>query len=154
MLQINQALTKDDFAVAGDLFREYQRWLNIDLGFQDFEKEIAGLPGSYAPPTGRLLLATLDDAIVGCIALQARDDGECEMKRLFVRTECQGKGVGRQLVTRVIDEARLIGYRRIVLDTLPVMTAAHQMYESFGFREIPAYRYNPVPGTRYLALDL
>jgi GNAT superfamily N-acetyltransferase len=154
MLHIGQAKTDDEIRAARELFLEYQQWLKIDLSFQDFETEVASLPGSYAPPAGRLLLARVDDAVAGCIALQPRGQGECEMKRLYVRGEHHGIGLGRLLVTSVIDEARRIGYRRIVLDTLPVMKAAHHLYLSFGFSEIPAYRYNPVQGTRYLALDL
>ncbi|HEU4387699.1 MAG TPA: GNAT family N-acetyltransferase [Blastocatellia bacterium] len=154
MLSILQAETEDDVATVRDLFREYQRWVNIDLGFQDFESEVANLPGPYAAPAGRLLLAKLGGAAVGCIALQPRNKDECEMKRLYVRAESQGKGVGRQLVDHLISEARRLGYRRIVLDTLPVMATAQRMYESLGFKEIQAYRYNPVPGARYLALDL
>ena len=136
------------------LFREYQTSLGIDLGFQGFEAELAGLPGRYAPPAGRLLLGRCEEEASGCVALQALNEHECEMKRLYVRPWCRGSGLGRMLVTRVIEEARWIGYGRMCLDTLPSMGRAILLYESLGFVDIAAYRYNPVPGTRYLALDL
>ena len=112
------------------------------------------LPGAYAPPSGRLLLAKLDGAPCGCIALQAIDSATCEMKRLYVRPACRGTGIGRLLIARLLDEARAIGYRTICLDTLPSMTRAAAMYEQLGFTEIPPYRHNPVPGTRFMSLSL
>lgn len=154
MITIRAAFSTADFALARELFREYQAQLGIDLCFQDFAAEVEGLPGDYAPPSGRLLLALRDDVAVGCIALRAVDAARCEMKRLFLRPGERGSGLGRALVERVLSEARAIGYGEIVLDTLPSMTAAQRMYERFGFRDIPPYRTNPVAGARYLGLRL
>jgi ribosomal protein S18 acetylase RimI-like enzyme len=154
MVAIDQAISDEDVAAARGLFEEYQRSLGLDLGFQGFADELASLPGAYAPPGGRLLLARSDGRVAGCVALRPFGEGVCELKRLFVRPEYRGLSLGRELTVRAIKEARAIGYRRIVLDTLPTMGSAMRLYESLGFAEIPAYRYNPVAGTRYLALDL
>ena len=137
-----------------ELFREYQASLDVNLDFQGFTEEVAGLPGSYAPPSGRLLLAAVDGIPRGCVALQAISSETCEMKRLYVQPAQRGTGLGRLLVARVLDEARSIGYRRICLDTLPSMTEAQTMYRALGFEEVPPYRHNPVPGTRYMARAL
>lgn len=134
------------------LFREYGASLSVDLGFQKFEEELASMPGDYAPPRGRLLLAYEGSAAIGCVALRPIDHAICEMKRLYVRA--RGRGIGRQLAERVIAEARTIGYRFMRLDTLPSMTAAAALYAALGFREIPAYRFNPVEGTKYFELEL
>ena len=153
---IRQASSDQDFAAARQLFVEYQAWLGVDLCFQGFATELATLPGDYAPPRGRLLLARAGaaDDVAGCIALRPLDDERCEMKRLFVRLDHHGGGLGRRLIERLVDEARSIGYRTMVLDTLPQMRAAQHLYQAFGFRDIPAYYHNPTPGVRYLALDL
>ena len=132
------------------MLREYAAWLEVDLCFQNFEQELAGLPGDYAPPRGRLLFAEG----AGCIALRAIDEEICEMKRLYVRPQHRGSGLGRRLVQAIIDEARAIGYRRIRLDTMPKMDSAQKLYASLGFHEIAPYRYNPEPGARFLELDL
>jgi GNAT superfamily N-acetyltransferase len=153
--RIRQATSDADISAARELFVEYQAWLGVDLCFQGFATELATLPGDYAPPRGRLLLArTGDDEIAGCIALRPLDDERCEVKRLFVRLDHHGGGIGRLLIERLVDEARAIGYRTMVLDTLPRMQAAQHLYQAFGFRDIPAYYHNPTPGVRYLALDL
>jgi GNAT superfamily N-acetyltransferase len=154
MVKIAQAASIDEIATIRVLFREYQELLGVDLCFQGFEAEVGGLPGDYAPPGGRLLLATHDATPVGCVALRPFDASRSEMKRLFVRPVVRGLGVGRALVAFVLDEARAIGYSEIVLDTLPSMKEAQQLYERFGFREIPPYRSNPVTGTRYLGKSL
>src|SRR4051812_36150942 len=130
MSRIVVATTPQQIAFTTMLFREYAWSLGVDLSFQHFEEEVAALPGDYAPPRGRLLL-TCD----GCVALRPLTSDVCEMKRLYVRPDARGTGVGRALVQRVIDEARSIGYRAMRLDTLPSMTAAAAMYRTFGFRE-------------------
>lgn len=154
MTKIDLAQTLEEIAIVRELFREYQTQVGIDLCFQGFAAEVVGLPGDYAPPTGRLFLATQDGKPLGCVALRKLDAIRCEMKRLFVRPEARGLRLGRALVDRVLAEAHAIGYEEIVLDTLPSMVEAQRMYERLGFRDIPPYRENPVPGARYLAKRL
>ena len=132
------------------MLREYAAWLEVDLCFQNFERELAELPGEYAPPRGRLLIAEG----AGCVALRPIEEEVCEMKRLYVRPAFRGSGLGRRLVEKLIEDARTIGYRRMRLDTMPKMDSAQRMYASFGFRDIEAYRYNPEPGARFLELLL
>ena len=154
MISIEQATSLNSIVQARMLFEEYQAALGVDLSFQDFENELAKLPGQYAAPGGRLLLAHADDAVAGCVALRPLNDGACEMKRLYVRPAFRAHGIGRMLADRVIAEARTIGYRRMCLDTLPSMGRAQQLYEVLGFQEIEPYRHNPIVGTKYLGLDL
>lgn len=144
----------DDIEDARALFREYEAAIGVDLCFQGFEAELAGLPGDYAPPGGRLLLAGTSSRRAGCIALRPIDSTTGEMKRLYVRPEFRAARLGRRLVERLIAEARSIGYQRMCLDTLPTMRTAQRMYESLGFRDIAPYRPNPVVGTRYMGLEL
>jgi GNAT superfamily N-acetyltransferase len=154
-LTIRAVTTAEDMGPVRALFREYAASLGFDLGFQNFEQELAGLPGSYAPPSGCLLLATVGDESAGCVALKKLDDGVCEMKRLFVRSASRGTGLGRTLVERVIEEAKRMGYRAIRLDTVPsAMRSAVALYKSLGFREIPAYCFNPLPGALFMELWL
>jgi ribosomal protein S18 acetylase RimI-like enzyme len=154
-MNIIQLSTHDQIELVRELFKEYENWLGINLCFQNFEKELAELPGDYAPPQGQLLLAMDDGRIAGCIALRKIGDGICEMKRLFVRSEFRGKGLGRKLVEAIISEARKIGYERMRLDTLPgKMDQAIALYRSLGFTEIEPYYQNPVPGAKFMELEL
>jgi ribosomal protein S18 acetylase RimI-like enzyme len=143
-----------DMETIRSLFREYAAWLAIDLSFQNFEDELAALPGDYAPPSGCILLARIDDEPAGCVALRKIDNQSCEMKRLWVRRSFTGRKLGRRLAEAVIAEAPRMGYQRMRLDTMPLMVEAIALYRSLGFREIPPYRFNPVPGTLFLELDL
>src|SRR5579862_6117357 len=149
-LNIFQAESPEHIAQARELFLEYAESLGFSLCFQNFDQELAGLPGDYAPPGGRLLLAELSGELAGCVALHKFDDDICEMKRLYLRRKFRGKGLGRSLAEAIIAEARNIGYRRMRLDTVgPVMPDAVAMYRKLGFREIAPYRTNPMPGTLY-----
>jgi len=154
-MHLIQAQTAEQIDEARRLFREYADWLQIDLCFQHFEQELAELPGDYVPPGGRLLLAYHNSGVAGCIALRRLDGRTCEMKRLFVREQFRGQGLGRQLIAAIIEEAKQIGYERMRLDTLPPkMNDAIALYRSYGFREIAPYYNNPVPGALFLELDL
>jgi ribosomal protein S18 acetylase RimI-like enzyme len=152
--QVREASGADDVALARRLFREYVDALGIDLGFQDFESELAGLPGDYAPPAGRLLLAFVDGQPAGCAALRPSAPGVAEMKRLYVRPGFRGHALGRHLAEAVIAHARQAGYARLRLDTLPGMEAAIALYRALGFRPIPPYRPNPVPGAMFFEREL
>ncbi len=151
---IRHATGTGDIAVAKRLFEEYAAWIAIDLSFQYFAEELSRLPGDYAPPAGALLLAWADAKPAGCIAVRRFDDDACEMKRLYVRDPFRGLSVGERLAREAIEWARAAGYRRMLLDTLPAMRSAHRLYERLGFLEVPAYRFNPVEGARFLALSL
>ena len=140
--------------MARALITQYVDALGVDLSFQGIESELDRLPGEYRPPRGRLLLALRAEDPAGCVALRPHSHDVCEMKRLFVRREHRGHGLGRLLATRLIDEGIRVGYRRMLLDTLPSMEAATALYTELGFRDIPPYRPNPVPGARFLALTL
>jgi putative acetyltransferase len=149
-----EAQTSADITKVRELFLEYQRALGVDLCFQAFDQELASLPGRYARPTGRLLLAVDGESILGVVGLRALDGADCEMKRLYVRPAGRGLGIGRLLTTTLINEARLAGYQRMLLDTLPGMTEAQRIYRSMGFTEIAPYCDNPIAGTLYMAFDL
>ncbi len=151
---IEQASGDGAVATARELFREYASELGLDLSFQGFDRELAELPGEYVPPTGRLLIAFDGDRAAGCVALRPRSSDTCEMKRLYVRDPYRGTGLGRLLAQAIIAEARDIGYRRMLLDTLPSMDRAISLYLSLGFREIEPYYESPVEGTRFLELGL
>jgi ribosomal protein S18 acetylase RimI-like enzyme len=144
----------DSLAEVRTLFREYADSLGVDLCFQGFNDEVAGLPGDYVDPSGCLLLARWDGWPVGCIGLRALEPDVCEMKRLYVRPEARGSGLGRRLALRLIAEARRRDYARMRLDTLPQMEAAQGLYRTLGFRPIEPYRFNPIEGTDYLELVL
>jgi len=140
----------NDMDVVRELFREYQAFLGVDLCFQDFERELASLPGSYAPPAGALLLAMADDAVAGCVGLRPLDGGACEMKRMYVRPAFRGLGLGRALADAVVAAAVEAGYRSMRLDTLETLHTAIDMYRSMGFAPIEPYYHNPLPGVLYL----
>ncbi len=155
MIEIFQAETAAQIEEVRRLFREYEKWLELDICFQGFEAEVANLPGKYAKPDGRLLLAAVDGAIAGCIALRKLEENICEMKRLYLRDTFRGSGLGNKLIEKVIAEARLIAYQKMRLDTLPgKMAKAVRLYESHGFRQISAYYENPYAETLYMELDL
>ncbi len=152
---IEQAKSADDIEDARAIFRDYESWLGLDLCFQGFEDELKNLPGKYEMPFGRLYLARIGDKTAGCIALRPLEDGICEMKRLFVKEDFRGLRIGKLLIERLMDEARLIGYRAMRLDTYPPkMGKAVGLYQSYGFREIDAYYNNPTDGVLYMELDL
>ena len=152
--ELRAAASPRDIADCRELFLEYQRGLGVSLCFQGFDAELAGLPGAYAPPRGRLVLAVAGDRPVGCVALRPLFHRDAEMTRLYVRPSHRGAGLGRKLALHAIGEARALGYEALKLDTLPQMLAAQRMYESLGFRETAPYNDNPVDGVRFLALDL
>ncbi len=136
------------------LFLEYAGSLGIDLSFQGFEEELRGLPGKYAAPEGALLLARLEGAACGCVALRRIDARTCEMKRLYVRPEARGRGLGRLLVERIVEEGRRRGYRAMRLDTLSTMEAAQRLYREAGFRPTPPYIFNPLEGAVFMEKEL
>ena len=155
MLEIINAETDEHIAIARELFLEYAESLGFSLCLQDFDQELAGLPGRYAAPAGRLLLALDGGQAAGCAALQPIDGRICEMKRLYVRPAFRGRGIGRTLAQALIAEAREIGYAFMRLDTIPSkMQEAVVLYERLGFREIPPYRENPFPEALYMELNL
>lgn len=153
-VSIRLASDAEDIALVRSLLEEYQAEIGFDLCFQNFAVELAALPGAYSPPRGRLFLAQVDNEVAGCVSLRELDDSTCEMKRLFVRPPFRVAGIGRTLVEHCLQAAREIGYRRMVLDTLPNMVSAHRLYESLGFVPIEAYTPNPIVGAKYLALVL
>jgi len=142
------------WAVARRLVEAYAASLDIDLGFQDFQHEITSLQRAYGPPDGVFLMAEQDGMCIGCVALRQFAQDTCEMKRLYVSPNGRGQGVGRTLAEGIISAARQLGYARMLLDTLPSMQEAHSLYTALGFKPIPAYRYNPVPGTTFMELRL
>lgn len=159
MVRIVPAVSEADIAQARILFREYGSTRDVIPCLGGFESEVSSLPGSYGPPDGRLLLALNasqkdDEEAAGCAALRRFDKDACEMKRLYVRPEFRGHGAGRILVESLINEARSIGYERMVLDTLPSMLEAHKLYRKMGFSQIAAYWKNPIPGVLYFELPL
>ena len=153
-ITIEEAVFPQDLAAVRALFREYAAGVGVDLCFQGFDTEVATLPGRYAPPTGRLLIARRGTEPVGCVGLRALDDGACEMKRLYLRPDLRGQQLGQKLVERICDHARALRYTRLCLDTLPSMSAARALYRALGFKPIEPYVINPIAGAEYLALDL
>jgi putative acetyltransferase len=155
LAELIQALTKEEIEAAKSLFLEYANWLEFDLCFQGFDKELAELPGKYSPPKGRLYLLKADDKYAGCVALREIDDGISEMKRLYTKPEFRGRGYGLRMCKKLIEEAKLIGYKKMRLDTIgDKMKDALGLYKLLGFVEIEAYYKNPQPGVVYMELDL
>ncbi len=154
-IEIRQATSASDLEAIHALFVEYAESLGFSLCFQGFDEELATLPGRYAPPSGRLLIACKQQVPVGCVGLRAlEDEGVCEMKRLYVKPETRGAGLGWRLAADIIREAQAIGYRQMRLDTLKSMKSADTIYRNFGFYAIPAYYHNPHPEVRYFELNL
>ena len=155
MIKIIQAATDQHISDARTLFREYEAWLDMDLCFQGFEEELAALPGKYAMPNGRLLLAFLDDKLAGCIAMRQLDENICEMKRLFVRDGFRGQNIGVSLIEELVVAAREQGYEKMRLDTLPPkMAKAVSLYRSHGFYPIGPYYNNPHEGVLFMECKL
>ena len=154
VMRIKQAQTKTEIEEVRNLFREYEAFLDVDLCFQSFEVELAGLPGNYSRPSGDLLIGLGEEKTVGCVAVRKFDDGVCEMKRLFVRPEVRGKGLGRQLAQEIIVIARKLGNSLMRLDTLDRLTEAMHLYEMLGFRRTEQYYKNPLHGVVYWELEL
>ena len=157
-MAIDVATSAQDMAIAAQLFREYADSLGLDLAFQNFDNELAQLPGDYAAPRGALLLAYVDGALAGCCALRPLDNADipnaAEMKRLYVRPAFRGFGLGRQLAETILDAARQAGYASVLLDTLDDMEAARNLYADLGFQSIEPYYHNPIPGAHYLKADI
>ena len=155
MIEIINAETPEQIEQARKLFREYEAWFGMNLCFQNFDEEVANLPGKYKEPDGRLFLAFSDEKLAGCIALRKLEDEICEMKRLFVREDFRGQKIGIKLIEKLLEEAQKIGYKKMRLDTFPPkMGKAVKLYESYGFREIPPYYHNPYGETLYMEKEL
>lgn len=155
MVRLKQVESEEEVKQARGLFEEYADWLGFNLCFQNFDKELSELPGDYAPPNGRLFLALENDQVAGCVALRTIDEGIGEMKRLYVRPQFRGKGLGRTLTETIIEVARDLGYQRLRLDTLPgKMDQAIAMYRSLGFKDIERYYNNPYETAAFMELFL
>ena len=148
------AHTPQEYSAAAKLFTEYAAWLNIDLGFQHFESELKELSQMYAAPTGGIILCKEDENYIACVAIRKIDAETAELKRMYVQSDKQGKGIGKTILTQAIEMARGCGYQRIRLDTLDHMTAAINLYKHAGFKLIPAYYHNPIASALYFELDI
>jgi GNAT superfamily N-acetyltransferase len=151
---LQHATFPTDLAAVQAIFREYVHSPQADLGFQNFEAEFAQLPGPYAEPRGCVMLVRRAGQIAGCAALRPVDASTCELKRVYLQASARGHGTGRALVQAMIDHARAASYRRMCLDVLPEFQTAQRLYEQLGFVDAPAVAFNPVPGTRFMALVL
>ena len=154
LLRIVEVEGKEYLAEVRNLFEEYAGTLEIDLDFQGFNEELAGLPGTYTPPEGCLFIALWKGHVAGCVALRQFSPGICEMKRLYTKSQFRGLGIGKALCEELIKRARRLGYRRMRLGTLPSMEKARSLYGSLGFKEIDPYRFNPVEGASFMELKL
>jgi len=154
MLNIIAANSSEQLDTVRKIFREYEEFLGFDLCFQDFENELASLPGVYAPPAGRLYLAEYENRLAGCVALKKIGPDICEMKRLYVKPEFRGKKLGRKLAEMIVEEGREIGYNKMRLDTLQRLPAALKLYRSMGFVETEPYVHNPHEDVVFMELDL
>ena len=154
MIEFIQVESDEHLDCIRELFKEYEKSLGFDLDFQDFEMELAELPGEYAAPDGCLLLAFYENEVAGCAGLRKLEQGICERKRMYVRSNFRGKGIGRVMSVRIIEIARAIGYERMRLDTIDTMRTAISLYKSLDFKKIEPYRYNPINGASYMELSL
>ena len=154
-VHIAEVVTEEDIEHVRRLFRAYADWLDVDLCFQEFDAELATLPGIYAPPRGRLLLARVGGEVAGCVGLRPLEDDICEMKRLWMEPGFAGRGIGRSLAEAIVDAGRELGYRAMRLDTMPArLKAAGHIYETLGFKKIPDYYHNPLDGAVMFELEL
>ena len=153
-IRLNHVTGQDMIDKVKQIFLEYVQSLKVDLSFQNFEAEINELPGKYGPPHGALIIALVNNKIAGCVALRKISEDICEMKRLYVRDDYRGLGIGRKLINMITEEASILNYNYIRLDTLPAMKKAQDMYISLGFYDIEPYVYNPIDGTRFMELKL
>ena len=154
MIRLTVPKSRDDWREARRLIEEYAASLKVDLCFQNIAHELEHLAEEYGPPTGAFLLATENGTNRGCVGLRRISDGVSEMKRLYAVPAARGHGVGRMLAEGIVAAARQLGYTAVVLDTLPTMKEAQALYATLGFKPTTAYRFNPIPGTAYLELDL
>lgn len=154
MINYKISETEEDYKVARELFLEYANSLNFDLCFQHFDGEISDLAGQYSEPAGCLILCYEDNFPLGCVALRKFKDDICEMKRLYLRPQARGKGIGRTLANKIIEKAKELGYKKMQLDTIETMKEAIALYKSMGFKEIDAYRFNPIAGVKYMEISL
>jgi GNAT superfamily N-acetyltransferase len=154
LMRLEPPVSKDDWLDARRLVEEYAASLSIDLSFQEFEQEVESLPDHYGTPHGCFIVARREGAVIGCGALRRFSEAACELKRLYVIPDYRGLGVGRMIVAALIERARGLGYRSILLDTLPAMSGAQALYSSFGFTRTAPYRFNPIAGATYWKLDL
>jgi ribosomal protein S18 acetylase RimI-like enzyme len=154
MVKITRVHTPEDISTAKALFQEYSESLDFDLGFQNFDEELANFPGQYSPPDGSLYLAWVGSQAVGCVGLRKFEKRICEIKRLYVKPDFRGKQAGENLAKAAVRAAKNIGYEYIRLDTLPSMESANRLYRSLGFEPIESYRYNPIEGAVFMELNL